>query len=158
MKVFGMENWWGNQYRRYAGHINKSSSNTSTYNHFIKNTFGQEDGTTAIGYNTDGTNYIDTLVETPASGYIKSSTFLNKVTVGGLTYKVGTFLASATGGGSSQFYCDYFYKNTGASYYSLRGGNSNEGLTCGIWMTFLRTGTSDIRWYIGAALSFKPVS
>ena len=38
------------------------------------------------------------------------------------------------------------------SYYSLRGGNSNEGLTCGIWMTFLRTGTSDIRWYIGAAL------
>lgn len=41
------------------------------------------------------------------------------------------------------------------SYYSLRGGNSNEGLTCGIWMTFLRTGTSDIRWYIGAALSFK---
>ena len=39
------------------------------------------------------------------------------------------------------------------SYYSLRGGNSNEGLTCGIWMTFLRTGTSDIRWYIGDALS-----
>ena len=159
VKVFGMENWWGNQYRRYAGHINKSSSNTSTYNHFIKNTFGQEDGTTAIGYNTDGTNYIDTLIETPASGYIKSSTFLNKVTVGGTTYKVGTFLASATGGGSSQFYCDYFYKNTGASYYyARRGGVSALDYSCGEFSILLSSNYFSNYWDIGAALSFKPVS
>jgi len=47
-----------------------------------------------------------------------------------------------------------YHLNYNASYYAFRGGNSNEDLTCGIWMTFLRTGTSDIRWYIGAALSF----
>ncbi len=146
VKVFGMENWWGNQYRRYAGHISKSSSNTSTYNHFIKNTFGQEDGTTAIGYNTDGTNYIDTLIETPVNGYIKSCKFSNN-----------NLLQSATGGSSSQYYCDYFYRDTGTRY-AIRGGRSGTGAFCGCWVVHLGVDAGHAYWNSGAALSLKPVS
>ena len=157
VKVFGMENWWGNQYRRYAGHINKSSSNTSTYNHFIKNTFGTEDGSTSVGFNTDATGYIDTLCETPDTGYIKSCKFINNVTYGGNTYKVGNFLASATGGGSSQFYCDYFYK-ANSTTYAFRGGTSDFGLSCGTFFINVSVGASGVVWRNGAALSFKPVT
>jgi hypothetical protein len=157
VKVFGMENWWGNQYRRYAGHINKSSSNTSTYNHFIKNTFGTEDGSSGTGYTTDGTGYIDTLCETPDTGYIKNCKFINDVAIGNNTYKIGTFLASVTGGGSSQFFCDYFYKATSTTY-ALCGGRSNTGLVCGAFCINESFSAIDSRWYFGAALSFKPVS
>ena len=157
VKVFGMENWWGNQYRRYAGHINKSSSNTSTYNHFIKNTFGTEDGSSGTGYTTDGTGYIDTLCETPDTGYIKNCKFINDVSIGSNTYKVGTFLASVTGGGSSQFFCDYFYKATNTTY-AIRGGRCSYSFYCGFACVYLSYASGASAWAHGAALSFKPVS
>ena len=162
VKVFGMENWWGNQWRRYAGHIGDTSSNTSTYNHFIKNTFGKEDGSNCIGYSTVKTGYIDTLCETvQGSKYIRANKFINTVTYGGKTYTIANSLASNNSlpgtVGSGSYYCDYFYQSTG-THYAIRGGVSNIGYQCGaIAISFFNLSTIK-NWWCGAALSFKPVS
>ena len=162
VKVFGMENWWGNQWRRYAGHIGDTSTNTNTYNHFIKNTFGTEDGSTVVGYSTAKTGYIDTLCETvQGSKYIRANKFINSVTVGGKTYRIANSLASnnSLSGdvGSSSFYCDYFYQNSGTRY-AIRGGDSALGLRCGAFCVSLNLSSGYAYWFVGAALSFKPVS
>ena len=162
VKVFGMENWWGNQWRRYAGHIGDTSTNTSTYNHFIKNTFGTEDGSTVIGYGTAKTGYIDTLCETvQGSKYIRANKFINSVTVGGKTYRIANSLASNNSlpgtVGSGSYYCDYFYQSSGA-HYAFRGGHCGSGLYCGFAYVNLYANFSTVAWNLGAALSFKPVS
>ena len=161
VKTFGMENWWGNQYRRYAGHISKSSSITSDYDHFIKNTFGTEDGSTTIGYNTSGSGYIDTQVTIPASNnYITKSKFVNTITHSGVTYKIGTFLASVTAssGSGSTFYSDYFYQNRSGTCYAARGGGSGGGGQCGAFYVSANAAFSYANWALGAALSFKPAA
>ena len=52
VKVFGMENFWGNQYRRKAGLVNVNR--TWKY----KLTRGTADGSFASDYNDDGTDYL----------------------------------------------------------------------------------------------------
>ena len=160
VKTFGMENWWGNQYRRYAGHISKSSSITSDYDHFIKNTFGTEDGSGTIGYNSNGANYIDTQCVIPTSNsYIKKSKFINTVDYNGVTYKIGTFLASDGGGSASTYYSDYFYQNRSEIYkYCVRGGNSGDNYYCGIFYIVFLYSNSIYGWGTGAAISYKPVA
>ena len=169
VKVFGMENWWGNQWRRYAGHIGDTStiSTGSPYNHFIKNTFGMEDGSACIGYRTGAFDsstlkYIDTLCETPTgSAYIRANKFINTISYGTKTYKIANSLASNTSlpgtVGSGSYYCDYFYQSSG-SHYALRGGSSVLGADCGAFYVRLNVGPSTTYWNVGAALSFKPVS
>lgn len=67
VKVFGMENWWGNLSRRTAGWINDKGTQK------IKITEGTHDGSTVNGYNLDGSGYIALSEATPSgttSGYI----------------------------------------------------------------------------------------
>ena len=52
VKVFGMEHWWGNQWRRIGGWINDRGTQK------IEMTYGQSDGSTNDGYNLDSTGYI----------------------------------------------------------------------------------------------------
>ena len=161
VKTFGMENWWGNQYRRYAGHISKSSSITSDYDHFIKNTFGTDDGSSTVGYNSSGTGYIDTQVTIPASNnYITKSKFVDSVEASGVYYRIGTFLASVTAsaGSGSTFYSDSFYQNRTSTYYLYRGGSSGNGVRCGAFYVFANDAFSAPGWLRGAALSFKPAA
>ena len=161
VKTFGMENWWGNQYRRYAGHISKNSTNVTPndYTHWIKNTFGQDDGSSTIGYNSNGTGYVDSLCVIPTSNsYIKKSKFIDSVTYGGNTYRIATFLASDGGGSASTYYSDYFYQNRSSQPYYMRGGRSNDGYRSGAFYIVLGFNISYAGWYVGAALSYKPVS
>lgn len=51
VKVFGMENWWGDRIRAYAGHMLIDGVQK------IKLTYGTEDGSTVVGYNTTGEGY-----------------------------------------------------------------------------------------------------
>ena len=53
VKVFGIENFWGNIWRRTCGYINASGRQ------LVKLTWGKEDGSNVEGYNTSGANYID---------------------------------------------------------------------------------------------------
>jgi hypothetical protein len=107
VKVLGIENWWGFSFRRYDGHILSSGV------HYIKNCFGQDDGSTADGFSDGGTGYINTGISSPASEYISKETFIS-----------GTMIVSATGSpaSSTKCYCDRYY--TGTNTFVYRGGFS----------------------------------
>lgn len=141
VKVFGMENWWGNIRRRIAGWINNKG------NHKIKLTAGQADGSTTDGYNTTGDGYI------PISGLATANGYITKM----LGNKFGLF-PSATNGSSSTYYGDSFYTATSDVYYAYVGGGSNRGLTCGPWYSYLCDTVSASYWGIGASISCKPLA
>jgi len=55
------------------------------------------------------------------------------------------------------YYCDYFYQSATVAY-SLRGGYTNIGNQCGIFLCRINIGHVGISTYFGASLSFKPLS
>ena len=142
VKVFGIENWWGNIYRRIAGWINNKGT------HKIKLTAGKADGSATDGYNTTGDGYILISVSgLVTAGYIKKM----------LGSKFGLF-PSEIGGSSSTYYCDIFYTNTSQVNYAYVGGYSAIGLDCGPWYSYLGDAASYSNWYIGASISCKPLA
>ena len=132
VKVFHMEDWWGNQYERIAGLINDRGtikvSLTGAYN------------TTAHGYQT----VTGTL---PSSGWIKE----NQCSQYGRIPKT-------TGGTSSTFDCDYFYYYASNLYYAIVGGYCNWGAGhepyAGAFLLDLDNTPTLSYWNIGACLSF----
>ena len=141
VKVFGMENWWGNIYRRIAGWI------CSNGTHKIKLTRGTYDGSTTEGYNTTGDGYI------PVSGVAGANGYISKMV--GSEY--GLF-PSETSGSSSTHYCDYFYGSTSNVRYAYVGGVLHNGLDCGAWSSHLINAASSSHWSIGASISCKPLA
>lgn len=140
VKIFGMENWWGNQWRRYAGMI----LDNGVYK--IKKCYGTSDGSTTSLYNTTGNGYITTGI-TPtgtSGGYIKQ-----------MNYKYGVSIPSNASASSSTYYCDgLWFVNTNIRY-ARRGGHSSGGSLCGCSALDLNGIASVSYWSIGAALSFK---
>jgi len=145
VKVFGMENWWGNHWRRYAGHILDGGTQK------IKLTYGQQDGSSASGYNQTGSGYLTVPNATPtgtSGGYISKARF----TANGLF----PFEASGT---SSTYYCDGLWFNNSGQKYALRGGlASGDGRLCGALYVYLSYAPGNAIWDFGAALSCKPVA
>jgi hypothetical protein len=141
VKVFGMENFWGAQWRRHAGYIKNNSDQK------IKLTYGRQDGSTADGYNTDGSGYIN-IGTTPAGtsgGYIDQMNF----------NEYGMFAKNASGS-SSTHYCDGLWYNNSAVTYAFFGGSSANGVRCGAFCCLLDNAVSAAAWGIGAALSYRP--
>ena len=140
VKIFGMENWWGNQWRRYAGMI----LDNGVYK--IKKCYGTSDGSTTSLYNTTGNGYITTGI-TPtgtSGGYIKQ-----------MNYKYGVSIPSNASASSSTYYCDgLWFVNTDIRY-AVRGGLSRNGSLCGCSCFHLGGVASHSDWVIGAALSYK---
>lgn len=136
VKVFGIENWWGFAFRRYEGHVLKSDV------HYIKNCFGQEDGSTSDGFSDGGTGYINIGISSPASGYISKETFISD-----------TMIASATGSpaSSTTCYCDYYY--TGANTFAYHGGYSGGNTSCGSFYVSLIGSALYRTWGIGSSPS-----
>ena len=143
VKVFGMENWWGNQWRRYAGHINASGTQK------VKLTYGTEDGSTATAYNTTGDGYIS-VGATPGGtngGYITNMNFSRD----------GMLPQTATGSNTTYF-CDGLWFNNGQTDYAYRGGDCNYGWPVGALCCSLDGAPSVAGWSIGAAPSCKPLA
>lgn len=141
VKVFGMEHYWGNQWRRYLGHVTNSSG-VQLY----KLTWSLADGSTADGYNSSGSGYINSGIAKPDSGFIAKEKFGEN----------GSMLPSVTtNGSSSTYYCDYYY--TGNSCYAFHGGACDNGLYCGAFAVILSLAFSYTNWTVGAALSCKPL-
>lgn len=128
VKVFGMEHWWGNQWRRYAGHMMINGVQK------VKLTYGTEDGSTVVGYNITGDGYISlgdaTLVNSSqqssyVNGFLKDMYASNK----GTLVPVGTL-----NGTSSTDYCDYCYADNSIIAYARRGGaiftDTSSGMYC----------------------------
>lgn len=144
VKVFGMENWWGNQWRRYRGHINANGTQK------IKLTHGTQDGSTASDYNTDGIGYIAISGATPAGtsgGYINEMKF----------DQYGMHPKTASGS-SSTYFCDGLWFNNGQNDYACRGGNCDSDLRVGAFSCHLSITASYTAWNFGASVSCKPLA
>lgn len=148
VKVFGMENWWGNQWRRFAGIVNDNG------NIKVKLTYGKQDGSTTEGYvvstsSSDYTGYISTGVAPSGSsgGYISAMKFTEE-----------GMLPSVASGSSSTYYCDGLWFNNIRVDYAFRGGSCINDLGVGAFCFALNDTASSATWAIGASVSCKPLA
>lgn len=144
VKVFGMENVWGNLWRRTAGWINANGTQK------VKLTRGTHDGSTAADYNTDGNGYKTIANATPAGssgGYISSM-------------KAEAFgrLPVIASGSSSTYEADGMWFNNSQVNYAFVGGGWTNGLLVGPFCANLYHAASVSASGRGAALSCKPLA
>lgn len=144
VKVFGMENVWGNLWRRTAGWINANGTQK------VKLTRGTHDGSTATDYNTDGNGYKTIANATPAGssgGYISSMK----------TEAFGRLPVNASGS-SSTYEADGMWYNNSQVNYAVVGGAWGDDLLCGPFCAYLGYTPSISYSSLGAALSCKPLA
>lgn len=128
VKVFHIENWWGNIWERIEGCVTNASSRI-----LVKS---------VPPYNTSGSGYVDTGV-TPggtSGGYISAC----KMTEHGL------IPMTASGSETTQYPDGLWYA---ASCYALVGGYSSVGLRVGALALTLHSALSGAAWSFGSALS-----
>ncbi len=132
VKVFGMENFWGNQWRRTAGLI-------------------LANGVTKVKltppYNTDGSGYkiISSIAPSGTSGgYIKD-----------IIFSKDGFALSAASGSESTYYCDGLWYNNEITAFALFGGDLYNGRRCGALCVGLDAAPSAAVWSLGASSSYK---
>lgn len=148
VKVFGMENWWGYQWRRFGGLVNDNG--TVRY----KMTRSMRDGTAVSDYviSTSSGDYSGKYMTGPtvpsASGsYINQMTFL-----------AGLMVPKTASGTMTTDYCDGFWTNNSQVDYAYRGGYSDYGGLVGAFCLTLSHAASDTTWRLGAAPSCKPLA
>ena len=148
VKVFGMENWYGNQWRRLAGMVNDNG------NIKVKLTYGTQDGSSVVGYkvstsSSDYSGYISTGVAPSGTngGYISAMEFTEE-----------GMLPSVASGSSSTYYCDGLWFNNGQVNYAFRGGSCSYDLRVGAFYFTLNYAASGAYWDIGASVSCKPLA
>ena len=144
VKVFGMEHWWGNQWRRIGGWINDRGTQK------IKMTYGQSDGSTSDGYNKTGSGYISIGGVTPSGtsgGYISKML----ITDNGL-------IPTIASGSATTYYCDGLWFNYSQVNYAFVGDSTRHASRAGALSSYLNFASSDTAWDIGAAPSCKPLA
>jgi hypothetical protein len=145
-KVFGMENYFANCWRRMAGLILNGGAQ------LYKLTYGTADGSTGAGYienDNAPSNYLNSgknIATNLSSSYIVKESALSN----------GALMASAFGGSNGTYYSDACWSSTGVKYARV-GGNCNNGSACGAFALYLVDTLSASHWYCGAALSLKPL-
>jgi len=133
MKVFHIENYYGDIWNRIRGCVTNGSKQI-----LVKMT---------PPYNTAGTGYINTGV-TPggtSGGYISVA----KMTENGL-------IPQTASGSETTYFCDGLWFN--ASCYALVGGSCGNGLRVGAFSLDLYNAVSHAYWSVGAALSCEQPS
>ena len=141
VKVFGMENYYGNQWRRTAGLI--LANGTAK----VKLSPSTKDGSKATNYNTDGTGYIEIPNSTPSgtsSGYIKDMLYT----------ALGMFPISIIGS-SSTYYPDGCWFKIAIIAFALFGGTLDSSRHCGAFCVYLSYMADTVWWSLGASLSYK---
>lgn len=144
VKVFGMENWWGNIWRRIRGYINANGTIK------IKFTLSNFDGSTTTDYNFDGSNYITISGATPSG------------TNGGYTNKVKFiqygFIPVTASGSDSTHLCDGLWFDNGQNNYAFVGGDWYGGLRVGAFCVALDAAASRTGANFGSSLSCTPLA
>lgn len=132
VKVFHMEDWWGNQWERIAGLINDKGiikvSMTGPYN------------TTGEGYTVIG-------CEAPNG---TSGQYIKEVH----TDEYGRIPVSTTGGSSSTYLCDGLWFSNAQLNYALVGGHCWNTCTTGASYLYLNAAPAGTNWTRGACLSY----
>lgn len=156
VKVFGMENWWGNISRYTLGCVYDPDSDT----YGLKITSGTHDGTTVTGYNSGQS----------ASGYLSFGGPVQSSTNGGgyiktmITKPYGRLPYEFSGASATTYMCDYVAvhgdKPNSAPYVmsAVVGGNySHTKAYIGPFHMDLNTSWNNTTpLNVGSALSFKP--
>jgi len=134
VKVFGIENWWGAQWRRTAG----LNLNNGTLKYKMTQPYSEASTDyTSVGAGIGGTS----------GGYISQMRFTEDA-----------FMAKTVSGSSSTYYCDGQWFNNSGNMWSLFGGTSHHGALCGCFCCDLSGALSYSGWNSGCALSLKPLS
>ena len=144
VKVFGMEHYWGNQCRRIAGWINNYGTQK------IKLTYGQSDGSTVDGYNTDGTGYIEIPNSTPNGS---NGGYISKLSFGNYGY-----IPVISNGSATTYCCDGLWFNNRQIDYALVGSGCDDGYLAGAFYSHIAGAISVAHWYFSAAISCKPLA
>ena len=141
VKAFGMENWWGFQWKRYLGHF----LDDNTYK--VKLCYGRSDGSETNDYNLTGSGYVSKITA-PGEGYVKEMSYSN------------TMLTKTTGSpaSSSNYYKAYFYKNASGLRMACFGGASGNGAYVSPFYVSVHGGPSNTSWVLGSFLSCKPLA
>lgn len=142
VKVFGMENWWGNIFRRIAGWCISGGTQK------VKLTRGTKDGTTVGDYNFDGNGY-----KTISGVNLTRSGYISKMK----TEPFGRFPMEANGS-TTTFEADQVWAGSGNGYYAFVGGGWGIDLNCGPFCARLSYVPSFAYTGLGAALSCKPLA
>lgn len=144
VKVFGIEHYWGNQWRALGGWISDHGTQK------IKMTYGTEDGSTIDGYNLGGSGYITIPNSTPSGtsgGYISSV----------IATENGIIPKNANGSAST-YLCDGLWFDNSKVNYALAGGGAASELPVGAFCSTLYVDASFTAWSTCAALSCKPLA
>ena len=141
VKIFGIENFWGNFRYRIAGLVTVSGVPK------VKMTYGKQDGSTVEGYNLTGEGYVSLSGGITSSGYIKK-----------MLWSQYGFYPSAVGGSATTYYCDYYYH--GSNGYAVAYSWYGSGAISGIFdlSTYWGNTYSSSGQVINATLSCKPLA
>lgn len=144
VKIFGMENWYGNIWRRIEGYVTNSSGVQ-----LVKMCYGTRDGSTADAYSTGGTGYVSMGTTSGTSGSGIQAMHVNE--------KCGVVPKALTGNTSPTTYFSdgHWYGN---SCYALVGGGWHDGLLVGAFCSGVNGAVSAAYATVGAAVSCKPLS
>lgn len=145
VRVFGIENYWGNTTKRVAGLL--ASSNSL----FAKMTWSRADGSGVAGYQFDSvTGYLSTSITlsgTASGGYISQTSASN----------LG-MLPVVASGTSSTYWCDGLWYTTSGLNCASVGGGCNTNAACGPFCFDVSEGPSAAYWVTGMYLSCKPLA
>jgi len=143
VKVFGIENYFGNLWKWCAGLM---ASGAALY---AKMTWGTQDGSTGVGYDTTGVGNSKAVGKTAggtSGGYI-SKTY---------NTELGNIPFTASGG-EATYECDGLWFDTSAGVrHAFVGGCCSSGLLVGAFALTVHNALSSSSWALGAALSCKP--
>ena len=144
VKIFGMENWYGNIWRRIEGYVTNSNGVQ-----LVKMCYGTRDGSTADGYSTGGTGYVSMGTTSGTSGSGIQTMHVNN--------KCGVVPKALTGNTSPTTYFSdgHWYEN---SCYAVVGGAGTDGLRVGAFYSYIAYAVSEALASFGAAVSCKPLS
>ena len=155
MKVFGIENWWGNISRLTMGLAYPGSFSGGSFRWFYKLTKGTEDGSGVYGFdinelNNDAgpTGWIDSGISPSGGTYIKTLNIMND----------GAMLFDRGGASSTTYFCDAAGTTTftALAVYGGYAGTSPTFEDPGAFNVTTRPTSSTMASYMIAALSCKP--
>lgn len=141
VKVFGMENWWGNIWRRVVGYVVDKGTQK------IKLTIGTQDGSTAEGYNLTGEGYVAISDATPGGS---SGGFISKMK----NTKFGR-LPLTMSGSSTTYECDAAWFNNSIVAVAYFGGVWLASAGVGAFFASVNNTAAAAGADIGAAPSYK---
>ena len=148
VKVFGMENWWGYQWRRFGGLVNDNGTIRYKLTRSTRDGTGCSDyviGTASSDYS--GKYFTGATVPSASGTFIETMNFLS-----------GVFTPRTAAGSATLRYCDGFWTNNSQVDYAFRGGSSDHGSGVGAFYLHLAYLASSADWNIGAAPSCKPLA